>query len=141
MAKTFLYRFFGIGKLPAKLVEEFHAEGLVAIDEGIRGTLTFIDFRGGGRYSNWRRLWFGAAIVLTQKRFVAYMRRQPAIDVALDDPRLNKIEFCIEDPETFVAAFDAGLFQRNWSGRLEYRFTTPKSMQVLASLQKIPSGI
>lgn len=136
MAKTLLYRFFGIGKLPAHLVAEFQPEGLVLMDEGIRGTVTFINFRGGGRYSNWRRQWFGATIILTQKRLVAYRLRQRVIDVALDDPRLKQMELSLEQPETFVASFDASLFQPDWSGRLEYRFKTPASNQLLTFLQQ-----
>jgi hypothetical protein len=137
MAKTFLYRFFGIGKLPANLVAESQAEGLLLMDEGIRGTVTYINFRGGGRISNWRRQWFGGAIVLTQQRLVAYRIRQRIIDVALDDPRLKQIEFSIEQPETFVAAFDAGLFQPDWKGRIEYRFRTPLSNSILATLRDL----
>lgn len=135
MAKTFLYRFFGIGKLPAYLVAEFHAEGLVSLDEGIRGTVTYINFRGGGRISNWKRQWFGAAIVLTQKRLVAYRLRHPIIDIALDDLRLKQMEFSIEESGTFLAAFDASLFQPDWSGRIEYRFRTPIASQLLTQIK------
>lgn len=135
MAKTFLYRFFGIGKLPANLVTEFQAEGLVLMDEGIRGNVTYINFRGGGRISNWKRQWFGGVIALTEKRLVAYRLRHPIIDVALDDPRLKQMEFSIEEAETFLAAFDANLFQPDWSGRIEYRFRTPIARQLLAALK------
>lgn len=135
MAKTFLYRFFGIGKLPANLVTEFQSEGLILSDEGIRGTVTYINFRGGGRIANWKRQWFGAAIVLTEKRLVAYRLRHPVIDVEFDDPRLQQMEFSIEQPETFVAAFDVSLFQPDWKGRIEYRFRTPIASQLLAALK------
>lgn len=136
MSKTFLYRFFGIGKLPASLVAEFQAESLILMDEGIRGTVTYKNFRGGGRYSNWKRQWFSSCVILTEKRFVAYRLRERVIDVALDDPRLKQMEFAFEEPETFVAAFDAGLFQPDWKGRIEYRFRTPISTNLLAFLQK-----
>ena len=136
MAKTLLYRLFGIGKIPPELVTEFEREGLLFSDEGIRGTVTCKDFRGGGRISNWKRQWFGAAIILTRKRLVAYRLRHPIIDVALDDPRLNEIEFSIEEPETLAVCFDASLFQPDWKGRIEYRFKTPVGKAILAEMDR-----
>jgi len=135
MAKTLLYRLFGIGKLPEQLIAEFRDEGVLFSDEGIRGTVTYRNFRGGGRISNWKRQWFGAAIVLTRKRLVAYRLRHPIIDVSLDDPRLKKMEFSIEEPETLAVCFDANLFQPDWKGRIEYRFATPVSKPLLTELQ------
>jgi hypothetical protein len=137
MAKTFLYRFFGIGKLPKALVEEYSREGLLFFDEGIRGTITYRDFRGDGwRYSNWKRQWFASVIILTEKRFVAYRLRHKVIEVDLDDPRLKQIEFSFEEPETLLAAFDANWFQPNWTGRIEYRFASPVSKPMLERLRQ-----
>ncbi|MEQ1761951.1 MAG: hypothetical protein ABL984_02270 [Pyrinomonadaceae bacterium] len=138
MAKTLLYRLFGIGKLPPQLVAEFRNEGVLFSDEGIRGTVTYKNFRGGGwRYSNWKRQWFAAAITLTEKRLVAYRLRHPIIDVALDDPRLKQVEFSIEEPETLLLAFDASWFQPNWTGRIEYRFRTPVSLGIAEHLVEL----
>lgn len=134
MAKTLLYRLFGIGKLPAERKAEFEREGVLFLDEGIRGTVTYKNFRGGGRITNWKRQWFAAAIVLTGKRLVAFRLRRPIIDVALDDPRLKQIEFSIDEPETLAVCFDAGLFQPEWQGRIEYRFRTPVSKPLKAEL-------
>ncbi len=135
MAKTLLYSLFGIGKMPADVKAEFEREGVLFSDEGIRGTVTYKNFRGGGRISNWKRQWFAAAIVLTQERLAAYRLRQPIIDVSLDDPRLKEIDLSIEEPETLAVCFDADLFHPDWKGRIEYRFRTPVSKPLLASLE------
>lgn len=137
MSKTISYRLFGIGKLPQPLIAEFRGEGMLFSDEGIRGTVTYKNFCGGGRISNWKRQWFAAAIVLTQKRLVAYRLRHPIIDVALDDPRLKQMEFYVEEPETFVSEFDASLFQPAWKGCIEYRFRTPISKVLLEKIKNI----
>ena len=137
MAKTFLYRLFGIGKLPAALVSEFQSEGLLFSDEGIRGTVTYWNFRGGGRIFHGKRQWFGAAIVLTRKRLVAYRLRHPVINVQLDDPRLKELEISIEEPETLAICYDAGLFEPGSKGRIEYRFRTPVSKPLLAELDRL----
>lgn len=137
MAKTFLYRFFGIGKLPPELIAEFRSDGVLFTDEGIRATVTYKNFRGGGRISNWKRQWFGAAVVLTQKRLVAFRLRSRIIDVRLDDPRLKQMEFTVEEPETLSVCFDADLFQPDWKGRIEYRFRTPSANGIRDRLVKI----
>jgi hypothetical protein len=62
--------------------------------------------------------------------------RERIIDVAFDDARLKQVEFSIEKQETFLAAFDASLFQSDWSGRLEFRFKTPTANQLLAFLRQ-----
>ncbi|MEJ7848655.1 MAG: hypothetical protein WKF92_11275 [Pyrinomonadaceae bacterium] len=48
MSKTFLYRFFGIGGIPTNVRAEIEREGVVLFDEGIRGTVTYINFRAPG---------------------------------------------------------------------------------------------
>lgn len=137
MAKTFAYRFLGLGRFPKELVEQFRSEGLLFIDEGIRCSVTYKNFRGGGRISNWKRQWFGGGIILTEKRLVAYRLRTVIIDVTLDDPRIKRIEFSTEEPETLLAAFEADLFQRDWKGRIEYRFRTPFSTPLLEKLNEL----
>ncbi|MEK7857371.1 MAG: hypothetical protein AAB288_14870 [Acidobacteriota bacterium] len=135
MAKTFLYRFFGIGKMPAALVADFQREGLVLMDEGIRGTVTYHNFRGGGRYSNWKRQWYSSSIILTAKRLIGYRLRHPIIDVELTDPRFKQLNISADENETLLIDFDASLFQPDWSGRIEYRFKTPLAQQFLNEIR------
>jgi len=136
MAKTLLYRLFGIGKLPTALVTEMASEGILFSDEGIRGTVTYNNFRGGGRISNWKRQWFAAAIVVTQERLVGYRLRERIIDVPLNDLRLARIDFTVEQGETLAVCFDANLFQTDWKGRIEYRFRTPLATEIADYLSK-----
>ncbi|HWP52930.1 MAG TPA: hypothetical protein VN476_02295 [Pyrinomonadaceae bacterium] len=49
MAKTILYRLFGVGKMPAQWRATIDSEGVVLFDEGIRSTVTYRDFRSPGR--------------------------------------------------------------------------------------------
>lgn len=134
MAKTFLFRIFGIGKMPDKFRAEAEREGIVLSDEGIRGTVTLINFRGGGRYSNWKRQWYSSSIALTKTRLLALRLRRPIIDIAVSDERLGRMEFSFEGDETLLIAFDASLFHSEWTGRMEYRFRTPLASQFLAAL-------
>ncbi len=127
MSKTFLYRFFGFGKLPAEYVAALEKEGIILLDEGIRGTVTYRNFRAPGRYSNWKRQWFSSALILTKKRLLALRLRSEIIDVPFSDERFRQMQFSLEDETTLLVAFDASLFHADWSGSIEYRFQTAQA--------------
>jgi hypothetical protein len=124
MKKTFLYRFFGIGKIPAPYSSAISAEGVILSDEGFKGTVTYLNFRAPRRYSNWKRQWYTAAIALTGTRLLGFQYSSPMIDVPLTDARFRQLNFSVEKRDTLLVAFDASLFHNDWSGNIEYRFQT-----------------
>jgi hypothetical protein len=135
MAKTLLYRLFGVGKIPRQLSSTLQAEGIVLLDEGIAASVTYLDFRAPGKYSNWRRSWFTGAIALTQVRLVALQYSNMAINVPVTDERIRSLRFSVEEPATLVVAFDPALFHPDWSGTMEYRFRTSQAQAFLESLK------
>jgi hypothetical protein len=44
MAKTLLYRLFGVGKIHGQLSATLQSEGVVLLDEGIPASVTYLDF-------------------------------------------------------------------------------------------------
>jgi hypothetical protein len=134
MAKTLLYRLFGIGKIPEQMMSTLEAEGIRLLDEGIRGSLTYINFRSPSRYSSWRRQWYTSSIALTEARLVGMRFSTPIINVPLTDERLRRMQFSAEERATLLVSFNASLFHRDWSGNLEYRFRTPQSRAFLDKL-------
>ncbi|MBC7901010.1 MAG: hypothetical protein H7070_13270 [Saprospiraceae bacterium] len=134
MAKTLLYQIFGIGKIPTNVRAEIEREGIVLFDESIRGTVTYLNFRAPGRYSNWKRQWFSSAIVLTKTRLLALRLRHPIIDVLLTDVRFRGLKFSVESENTLLACFDASLFNDDWTGTIEYRFRTPIASELCQKL-------
>lgn len=136
MSKTLLYRLFGLGKMPAAVANQVKEEGVLLFDEGLKGTVTYLDFRGGGRYSNWKRQWYTASIALTQQRLVALRHSQTIINVPLTDERLRRMQFSLEASDTLLVAFDAGLFHPDWSGKIEYRFRTEQAPAFLNKLRE-----
>lgn len=138
MSKSILYHLFGLGKRPPNLVAELRAEGTLFSDEGVRGSVTYKNFRSPERYSSWRRQGFVGSLALSKARLVGCRGKHPIIDIPLDDRRLASVDLSLEGEETFTAAFDAGLFQPDWSGRLEYRFKTPTAKPILEALRHPP---
>jgi hypothetical protein len=134
MKKTLLYRFFGIGKIPASHSSAIQSEGVIIADEGIKGTVTYINFRAPWRYSNWKRQWCTASIALTNARLIAFQYAGLVIDVPFTDERFRQLNFSVEDNGALLVAFDASLFHDDWSGNLEYRFFTPSAREFLSKL-------
>ena len=121
--------------MPPDVVRALRSEGMLFSDDGVRASTTYKNFRSPGRISNWRREWFPGSLALSRTRLVGYRGQHPLIDISLEDERILKIDFTLEEPETFVVAFDAGLFQSNWSGSLEYRFKTPTAKPIFETLR------
>jgi hypothetical protein len=134
MKKTLLYRLFGIGKIPAQYSSALAAEGVILSDEGIKGTVTYLNFRAPHRYSNWKRQWYTAAIALTDARLLGFQYSSPIIDVPLTDARFRQLNFSVESDSTLLVAFDASLFHDDWSGNIEYRFQTQFAQEFLDKL-------
>ena len=137
MAKTLSYRLFGVGKVPRQLSATLQSEGILLLDEGIAGSVTYLDFRAPGRRSNWRRQWFTGAIALTRVRLIAFQYSNTAINVPVTDERMRSMRFSVEGETTLVVAFDPALFHDDWSGTMEYRFRTS---QARAFMEKLMSG-
>lgn len=131
MKKSLLYRLFGIGKIPAQYRAPLDGEGVILADEGIKGSVTYRNFRSPMRRANWKRQWHTASITLTRLRLVAFAYSNQIIDVPLTDGRFKRLEFSLEDPHRLLVAFDAALFHDNWSGTIEYRFKTPHAQAFL----------
>ncbi|HAF16209.1 MAG TPA: hypothetical protein DCK93_13590 [Blastocatellia bacterium] len=136
MAKSFLYRLFGIGKIPASYMSQLQTEGIVLLDEGVKGSVTYLNFHRPGKSSAWERRWFTTSIGLTKARLFALWGSNPIINVPLTDERLRAMRYSLENGETLCVALDAALFHADWSGTIEYRFRTPQAQQLLELLQK-----
>lgn len=138
MSKSLLYRLFGLGKIPGGLRAELEREGVLFMEEGLRGSATFRHFRSPGRRSHWRRTWYPSSLVLTKQRVLALAYSNPIIDVPLTDERLRRMQFTREEGDRLSVAFDASLFHDDWSGTIEYRFRTPLASRFIELLRASP---
>ena len=136
MSKSLLYRLFGVGKIPEPLMSELKNEGIIMLDEGVKGSVTYRNFSAPGKRFSWRRQWFPASIALTKIRLLALRYSNPIINVPLTDERIRAMQFSLENGAGLCAAFDAALFHADWSGTIEYRFRTPQGQQFLELLAK-----
>jgi hypothetical protein len=127
VAKALLYRLFGTGKILEPTAVLLRREGLLLLEEGIPGSVTYRDFRAPGKSFSWSRRWYTASVALTEVRLLALRYSRPIIDVPWTDPRVHRLQISTEGEGVLLVAFDAGLFHDDWSGRIEYRFRTPQA--------------
>jgi hypothetical protein len=126
VAKSLLYRLFGVGRIPKLLGDRLRMEGIVAVDEGISGSVTYRDFHAPGRYSSWRKQAFIGSLVVTNIRLVALMASRFAVDAPFNDERIRQLKISRER-DRLVIVFDASLFHDDWSGTIEYRYQTSQA--------------
>ncbi|MBE7551012.1 MAG: hypothetical protein HS126_08055 [Anaerolineales bacterium] len=136
MFKTLLRPLLGKGKFPAELLLELHSEGVEFFEEGIWGTITFINYKAPGRRSAWRRSAFVGAIALTSQRIVAFGRSERLLDLPFTHPTIKVVDFRLESPGSFFASFEASHFHSDRSGKIELRFSTSQAAQIMDLLQK-----
>ncbi len=136
MAKSLYYRLFGAWKISEPLLSQLKNEGILFFDEGVKGSVTYRNFRAPGKRTNWRRQWFTGSIVLTKLRLFGLMYSNTIVNVPLADERIRSLHYSQEGDDGFCISFDAGLFHSDWSGTIEYRFRTDQAQQLLQLLQQ-----
>lgn len=136
MAESFFSHLFGSAKIPAASLSELQAEGIVLLDEDVKGSVTYHNFHRPGMSAGWEKRGLSGSVVLTKTRLLAFNGANFLINVPLTDERLRQMRFTVEDEEVLCVAFDAGLFHSDWSGKIEYRFRTPHAQRFLEALPK-----
>lgn len=136
MAKSLLYRLFGVGRIPKLLGDRLRMEGVVVSDEGVGGSVTYRDFRAPGRYSSYRKQAFIGSIVVTNVRLVGLMGSRFAVNVPFTDARIRQLQISRER-DRLVIAFDASLFHDDWSGTIEYRYHTSQAADIIKWTQDL----
>ncbi len=134
--KTFLYKLFGIGKIHEPVISQLKSEGIIALDEGIKATITYKNFRAPGRYSNWKRRWMTGAVALTEKRLILQQYSQPVINILQNEERFKKITVSQEVENILLFEFSPDLFLEFSSGEIEWRCYTSQA-KIIADYLKI----
>jgi hypothetical protein len=127
MGKTLLYRLFKIGRIPEKLRPILESEDMRVFDEGIAGRVVLRNFKAPGRRSTYRIEGFSGFLAITGRRVIAFVYSKPIVNVPLDDPRLNKIQVALANPERIELSFDASVFHDDWQGAITVRFKTSRA--------------
>ena len=135
MSKTLVYRFFGLGRIPKKILPTLEQEGIVLQDEGLSGSVTLRNFRSPTRRSGWRRSWISGSLAITEQRFWGFSFFRPVVSVPLDSQHFRDLDISIEKGHTLRVEFDAAAYHEGWSGTVICRFRTSKAQLFLERLR------
>jgi hypothetical protein len=120
-------RLFLSGKLPEPLRAELEAQGIVLLEEDLRGTLTYRNYRAPGKRYGISKRRIAGAIALTRQRVVVWGAGRQ-VDVPIGYPG---VEVARDGEEKVVFSFEASAFHADRSGRVEVRLRTPSAARIV----------
>lgn len=135
MAKTLLYRFFGVGKLPKQLAPVISKQKILHKDEGVNVFVHYHEFQSAGKKFNNKIVRAVGSICLTDKGIFAGIFGNVAIQLTWRDPRLKAISFSVKKNK-FCMNFNADAFDPGASGKVEYQFNCKDPESVLYEINK-----
>lgn len=136
---TFLATLFlGDGRFKPDLRAGLASEGVVFMEEGLRGSVRYRHFSAPGRRFHRKVTLERIALALTDERLAVYCRsgRVKLIDSAFSEPRLDALHVSLHGGDTVSMRVDydrAGVPQV--SGEVEIRAATPNALNVVEHLK------
>lgn len=130
----FLRLLLGSGRLPEQIRAELAAGGIVLLEEGLTGSVTYRRFRAPGQRANWRKQAVTGAVAVGADRLVVWAGHFRHIDVPLAHPVRAAIEVRAERPDRVCFAYDAAATSPDRSGRVEVRLRTPRAEHIVRLL-------
>jgi hypothetical protein len=127
----------GDGRLPPPLRAELEAEGLVLVEEGLRGSVRFDHFKAPGRRLHGKSTAERIGLAISAERFVAYSRsgRAKLVDTPFSDPRLQSVEIAAEDDRLEILVDYDRLEVPETSGQVRIRAHTEKAALIADELR------
>jgi hypothetical protein len=131
MRKSWLYRLFKLGRVPREALPALQAEGIVLLEEGLRGSVTLRKYRAPGRFHSYKSSILAGSLALTEQRFAAFAFSKPLINIPLHDDRLHALEMSVPRDGVLEITFDPSVFDLQASGSVEYRYHTVNALTYL----------
>lgn len=131
--------FLGNGKLGPELRAALESEGLVLIEEGLRGSVHYRRFKAPGRRHHGKRTGERLGLAISEKRFVVYCRSGTVelIDSRFSDPRLSLLDVSLQGDDVVSIRIDYDrLDVPDVSGEITIRATTPNAVSVVDQLHR-----
>jgi hypothetical protein len=130
----------GPGRMPEPLRARLTTEGLILLEEGLVGSITWRNYRAPGEYASWRRQAVSGAVGISNQSVVVFAGRAKRIDLPLRHPRRSVLEVTVEAPDRLMFSHDAGAFLADRSGRIEYRLRTKQAARILIEIFEFDQG-
>lgn len=130
MAKTFLYRLFGAGRIPDQLEDRIHKEHLVLVEEGIPVILYFENYKAPGKYFRKKIMRTSGYLCLTEQGLYGPEYGRIKLSIDWTNPVIHSFIFRSDEKALYIS-FDASLLDKKAEGVVEYRFrcTSPSKVE------------
>ena len=129
--KTIGHRLFRLGSVPSRRRGALEVEGIRLLEEGIRVTITYRDYRAPGKRFGWKRSVGSGAIVVTRTRLLVLYYRWPILDLPLGDVRLGALDIDASSDRLSIS-FDAHDLDDARSGRVEIQLRSIRAADIVA---------
>ena len=121
------------GALPEALRAELEAEGIVVLEERVRGTVLFRGYVMHGQRPRSGHQSVTATLVLTDRRLVVHGTGATHLEV----PRgAGWLEHGLAEPDQLKLAYDAEAANPQRAGEIEILLNTPRAADIRARLQE-----
>jgi hypothetical protein len=130
--------FLGGGTLPPAVRAELEAEGLVALEEGLRGSIRYERFKMPGRRFHGKVTPEHLGLGISEKRFALYCKggRARLIDSPFTSPGLSNLDVSVEGSDRLAMRVDYDrLGEPNVSGVITIRAETPNAAGIAEQLR------
>jgi hypothetical protein len=118
------------GRLPDWLRTELTAEGLMILDENLRGSITYRDYRTPAEYAEWKRVPAVGTVAVTAWRLVLWAANAKRVDVPFGHPLRAAITLSTDESDQLVIRVDTQAAHPDRSGLIEFRFHTPNAATI-----------
>lgn len=105
------------------------------MEERLKGSIVYRNFKTPNRRSNYLLDRFVGSLAVTDQRIVGYARQKRQVNVPFTDKRIQEMKFSVEENDTLKISLDAGLFQPDWSGTIEYKFQTASAQNLVTRIE------
>jgi hypothetical protein len=128
MKKAISYRLFGFGAVPRQLLPVLEQEGIIVIDEGMKGCLIAKHIDGPKKRYRKRSECFSACLALTKERIVCYTYWKRQINISTKDPKIAELYVDAPREQKLSISFESSIFREGWEGVMEFCFHTEKAL-------------
>lgn len=128
----------GDGTLSPEMLAALESEGLVLVEQGLSGSVSYSHFKAPGRRFNGKITPERIGLGLSEQRLVAYCRsgKVKLIDTQFDNPRLDAVTVELQGDEKVAFKIDYDLMgEPGVSGVITVRVKTDRAAEVVGQLQ------
>jgi hypothetical protein len=130
------------GKLPDESRRALETEGVVHIEERVRGAISFAEFRAPGRYHRGKYTGFlRFAVVLTERRLFVHGWRGNVVNVEWTDERFDGLELSVDETRGRLRIkVDVDRFREDWSGSMTIHLRCADPEALMRQIEEMRRG-